>query len=210
MYLAILSSLATYVGYCYACQYLWDPDDYRKRVKDQKAAIALSVSNLMLGTVLLLLVSPAFDVANQWQPTWSLCWQLPLVFFLADTLFYWSHRALHIPWVYKRYHKLHHRHVSPIPWTALYVHPGEFVTAFVGIFVLPLLVVQFIARGPLWVGTFIMFWNVIMVSLVSSHSGFWYGDHHETHHNRQTVNFGAKYGIWDRVCGTQVKEVIKL
>ncbi len=48
MYVAILSSLATYVVYCYACQYLWDPDDYRKRVKDQKAAIALSVSNLVI------------------------------------------------------------------------------------------------------------------------------------------------------------------
>lgn len=200
MYTAILSSFCTYIGYCYGCQYMWDPEDYKKRVKDQKGAIALSVSNLMLGTALLLVCAPLFDPVYQWKPSWHVLWHIPLLFFLSDTSFYWSHRMLHIPWVYKRYHKLHHKHVAPIPWTALYVHPGEFITAFVCIFVVPLLLVQLVSS--IWIGTFVLFWNVIMISLVSSHSGFWVGNHHEMHHNKPSVNFGSKYGVWDKLCKT--------
>ena len=41
--------------------------------------------------------------------------------------FYWLHRALHIPWIYKRVHSVHHRSVSIAPWSGFSMHPIEHV-----------------------------------------------------------------------------------
>ena len=41
--------------------------------------------------------------------------------------FYWLHRALHIPWIYKRVHSVHHRSVSVAPWSGFSMHPIEHV-----------------------------------------------------------------------------------
>jgi methylsterol monooxygenase len=106
--------------------------------------------------------------------------------------FYWSHRIFHIPFFYEKYHKFHHAHVNPIPWTALYVHPGEFIMAFFGIFFLPVAVLP-----PLWFGTVMIFWSIIMYSLVSSHSNE--NDHHDLHHQTLKGHYGSRLGIWDKI-----------
>ena len=35
-----------------------------------------------------------------------------------DTWFYWTHRAMHQPRLFKRFHRFHHRTVTPTAWTA--------------------------------------------------------------------------------------------
>ncbi|MAV01365.1 MAG: desaturase, partial [Rhodobacteraceae bacterium] len=39
--------------------------------------------------------------------------------------FYWVHRLLHFPFLYKRYHALHHRNINIGPWSGLSMHPVE-------------------------------------------------------------------------------------
>ena len=39
--------------------------------------------------------------------------------------FYWIHRLLHAPWLYRRVHSLHHRNVNVGPWSGLSMHPIE-------------------------------------------------------------------------------------
>ena len=49
-----------------------------------------------------------------------------LVFILVrEVLFYYSHRALHHPSIYKYVHKQHHEWQTPIALTAIYCHPIE-------------------------------------------------------------------------------------
>jgi len=38
--------------------------------------------------------------------------------------YYW-HRLMHLPWFYKRFHKMHHCYKAPRPFDDLYIHPLE-------------------------------------------------------------------------------------
>ena len=50
-------------------------------------------------------------------PPWTtVVWQLAAMLLCYDALFYWGHRLLHHPYLYKRFHKQHHEFV----WTVSY------------------------------------------------------------------------------------------
>ena len=53
-----------------------------------------------------------------------------LVPFIHEVGFYFAHRLLHVPWLYRVAHKLHHRNVNPGPWSGLSMHPIEHVIYF--------------------------------------------------------------------------------
>ncbi len=56
------------------------------------------------------------------------------LFFLVPLIhevgFYFAHRFLHYSFMYEIAHKLHHRNVSPGPWSGLSMHPVEHVIYF--------------------------------------------------------------------------------
>ena len=48
------------------------------------------------------------------------CWitlaaAFTLLSIVAETHFYWTHRLLHVPWLYKNVHYLHHKSHNPGP-----------------------------------------------------------------------------------------------
>jgi sterol desaturase/sphingolipid hydroxylase (fatty acid hydroxylase superfamily) len=45
---------------------------------------------------------------------------------IVDLWFYWTHRALHWPPLYRTVHKIHHRFTAPCAVVAVYAHPLEF------------------------------------------------------------------------------------
>jgi sterol desaturase/sphingolipid hydroxylase (fatty acid hydroxylase superfamily) len=49
----------------------------------------------------------------------------PILLFLHDTYFYWAHRMMHLPWFYKKVHRVHHQSTNPSPWAAYAFHPWE-------------------------------------------------------------------------------------
>jgi len=53
-----------------------------------------------------------------------------LVPFVHEVGFYFAHRLLHWPPLYRLAHKLHHRNVNPGPWSGLSMHPVEHVIYF--------------------------------------------------------------------------------
>ena len=53
-----------------------------------------------------------------------------LVPFIHEVGFYFAHRSLHWPPLYKIAHKLHHRNTNPGPWSGLSMHPIEHVIYF--------------------------------------------------------------------------------
>lgn len=53
-----------------------------------------------------------------------------LVPFIHEVGFYFAHRFLHWPPLYRVAHKLHHRNVNPGPWSGLSMHPIEHVLYF--------------------------------------------------------------------------------
>ena len=53
-----------------------------------------------------------------------------LVPFIHEVGFYFAHRSLHWPPLYKVAHKLHHRNSNPGPWSGLSMHPIEHIVYF--------------------------------------------------------------------------------
>ncbi len=58
-----------------------------------------------------------------------------LIPMIRELHFYWVHRLIHWPAIYKRVHSLHHRNTNPIPWSGLSMHPIEHLLYFSGVLV---------------------------------------------------------------------------
>ena len=60
------------------------------------------------------------------NPVWFVALFL-VVPFIHEVSFYFAHRLVHFPLLYKWAHHVHHRNVSPGPWSGLSMHPFEHV-----------------------------------------------------------------------------------
>ncbi len=127
-----------------------------------------------------------------------------------DTYFYWTHRLMHHPKVFKLFHAGHHKSLSPSPWAVFSFQSAEAVVQFVVIF--PLLLVP---QHP----SAIVLWNLWMIGFnVLGHlgyelfpRGFTRGaisgqlnttTHHAMHHKYVVHNFSLYFTFWDRLMGT--------
>ena len=69
-----------------------------------------------------------------------------------DTYFYWAHRWMHLPGIYKYFHRVHHLSTNPSPWAAMAFHPLEAVMKFGIVAILPFL----FPIHPLAIGRFLL------------------------------------------------------
>lgn len=63
------------------------------------------------------------------HPIWFVAVFL-IVPFIHEIGFYFAHRLIHIPVLYRLAHYLHHRNVNPGPWSGLSMHPIEHLIYF--------------------------------------------------------------------------------
>ncbi len=134
-----------------------------------------------------------------------------LIILVHDTYFYWTHRLMHYPPVYRWFHKVHHLSTNPSPWAAMAFHPLEAVVE-AGIIV----VVTFLFPvHPLAIGVFLLF---MMLYNVYGHLGYelypkgfsksfigkWINTsvNHNQHHQYFKGNYGLYFLFWDRMMGT--------
>ena len=144
----------------------------------------------------------------------SIAWLLlsiPLTVILHDTYFYWLHRLMHHPRLYRRAHLTHHLSVNPSPWAAFAFHPLEAVLEAITI---PLLLFSM----PLHPIAFLAFVTIMLFINVYGHLGYelfpkklyqhplgqWLNSsvHHNLHHEKFNGNYGLYFTFWDRICGT--------
>lgn len=132
-----------------------------------------------------------------------------------DTWFYWMHRAIHQPDLFKIIHKVHHQSHNPTPWAAFSFHPLE---AFLEIGFLPIIVCV-LPLHPLAIVMFSL-WSILFN--VMGHLGYevfpkgftqhpifkWFNTptHHNLHHQRSNCNYGLYFNFWDRVMQTNHKK----
>jgi len=133
------------------------------------------------------------------------------MFFLHDAYFYWSHRLMHHPKIFKYVHLIHHKSTNPSPWTAYAFHPFEAVIEASIITVIAFSIPTH--RSAIFIYTlFQIAYNVY------GHLGFeifpkkfnthWFGKWlntsvaHNMHHRYFVKNYGLWTTIWDRMMGT--------
>jgi len=128
-----------------------------------------------------------------------------------DAYFYWTHRLMHLPGIFKWVHRTHHLSDNPTPWAAFSFHPLE---AIISIGIIPLIVL-FIPCHPLAVFLFLTYMTLINVmghlgfelfpkSFMNSKIGKWQNTstNHNIHHCQSNYNFGLYFTFWDRIMGT--------
>lgn len=156
-----------------------------------------------------LLPGPA--LAAEWGVVWAIA-SFVLMVIAHDAYFYWSHRLMHDPRLFRRMHRRHHRSHNPSPFSAYSFDLGE--AAVMASFV------------PLWMIVVPTAWAVLglfmlhqIVRNTLGHSGYELmpstsegkpvvdflttTTHHDLHHAEAGWNYGLYFTWWDRMMGTE-------
>jgi sterol desaturase/sphingolipid hydroxylase (fatty acid hydroxylase superfamily) len=135
----------------------------------------------------------------------------PIMFIMHDTYFYWMHRLMHHPKLFKLFHLVHHKSTNPSPWAAYAFHPLEAIVE-TGIFVV------FLFTIPIHPLHYFIFFFLSIIYNVYGHLGWelyppgfsrhWLGKwintsvNHNQHHQYFKGNYGLYFLFWDRIMGT--------
>ncbi|MEX1224885.1 MAG: sterol desaturase family protein, partial [Pirellulales bacterium] len=213
-------------GYFYYLYYVRDDESRQQRRVQQRRPTAAGIRReikLSLQSVLIfsIMATVLFQLykAGQTGIYWRfreypLVW-LPVSFVLClvihDMYFYWTHRFMHLPRVFKYFHLGHHKSISPTPWAIYAFQPAEAFLQFSSIF----LIIVFVPLHLLVLALFLWYDTLVnvaghtgyeMVPKWASRSWFYKGfntvTHHDTHHTNMKVNLGAFFNVWDRLMGT--------
>lgn len=144
-------------------------------------------------------------------PLWWLPVSVVTYLLIHDAWFYWTHRWMHRPAIYRKMHSVHHASRNPTAWTAMSFHPWESLT---GAILIPALVLLI----PIHYGALLTVLTVMTLMGVTNHMGWelfprwivngplgkWIitASHHQRHHEKYLCNFGLYFRLWDRLCGT--------
>ncbi|ADB39016.1 sterol desaturase family protein [Spirosoma linguale] len=142
-----------------------------------------------------------------------------LVLFIHETYYYWLHRWMHRPGVYKLVHKTHHDSITTSPWTAFSFHPTESTLQAI---VIPAL--TFIL--PLHISAVGLILIIMTMSSAINHlnteiypqdfNRHWLGrwligaTHHSLHHTQFRFNYGLYFTFWDKWMNTESPDYHRL
>ncbi|CAL1526800.1 unnamed protein product [Lymnaea stagnalis] len=180
------------------------------RLSDLKKAVSVAVFNQ---TVVGLPAAFAIYYMMKWRgcscspndlPTfhWAV-FELTVFTLIEEICFYYSHRLLHHPRLYRFIHKRHHEWTAPISIVSIYAHPLEHIVSNM----LPS------ALGPILMGSHLatawMFWALVLLSTTVAHCGYHLPflpspEAHDYHHLKFNQNFGV-LGVLDRLHGTDAQ-----
>jgi sterol desaturase/sphingolipid hydroxylase (fatty acid hydroxylase superfamily) len=157
---------------------------------------------------------PLAGLTDSWGPAW---FAMSIVAGIVglDAWFYWTHRLMHDPRLFRRFHRRHHRSNNPSPFTAYSFDVGEAL-------LLVAFPVFFPMVFPMMSGTmpWVMLYQIVTNTLL--HSGYELmparrdgrpmldfivtTTHHDLHHAQAGWNYAAWFTWWDRWMGTEHPE----
>jgi lathosterol oxidase len=140
-----------------------------------------------------------------------------LTYFVHDTYFYWMHRAIHHPKLFRRVHSVHHKSMNPSPWASYSFH---FFEAILEGLIIPLILVLI----PIHTVAIALFALSNFAINVYGHLGYeivpkWFRHsiffqilntsiYHNLHHTRFDKNYGLYFRFWDRIMKTENPEYV--
>lgn len=148
-------------------------------------------------------------------PVWYVPLSILIAFFLHETYYYWIHRWMHRPGVYRLVHKWHHDSIHTTSLTSFSFHPLESILQAI---VIPVLVFFL----PLHLYALFFLLIVMTISGTVNHAGVeiyphrferhWLGrwligaTHHDMHHKNFRCNYGLYFTFWDKWMHTESPE----
>lgn len=141
-------------------------------------------------------------------PIWYLVVSPAMLLFLYETYYYWLHRWMHLPKVFRIVHRVHHESLQPTVFTSFAFHPLE---AFLQLAFFPMIILLI----PFHYVTLFIVFSLMSVSDVINHSGVEVfrsrvllnnvigASHHDKHHKYFNHNFGLYLTWWDKWMKTE-------
>jgi sterol desaturase/sphingolipid hydroxylase (fatty acid hydroxylase superfamily) len=143
-------------------------------------------------------------------------WWLPVSFLLSllihETYYYWVHRWMHQPRIFRLVHKVHHDSNITSPWTAFSFHPLEGVLQAI---ILPL-ILMIVPLHPYVIVVQLVFMSISSVinhleieifprSFYHHPVGRWLigATHHSMHHRQFRYNYGLYFTFLDKLHKTE-------
>jgi sterol desaturase/sphingolipid hydroxylase (fatty acid hydroxylase superfamily) len=194
--------------------------------KDYRREIFYSASSMLIFATVTaaLLLTPFRRLTLYYSrvgdyPVWWFWTAFPLTFLVHDAYFYWTHRLMHHPRIFKWMHLVHHKSTNPSPWAAFSFHPTEAVVE-AGIMAVLLLIMPlhaihiavFFALQMLYNVYGHLGWELYPATFRNGSIGRWINTSsaHNAHHQFFHGNYGLYFLWWDRWCGTLREEATPL
>ena len=154
-----------------------------------------------------------WSLANGYAPliTWAAhpVWFVAVFFLIPiweSLYFYVIHRVIHIPFLYRHVHYLHHRNINVGPWSGMSMHPIE-QAIFLGSVFIHLLV----GAHPLHILFHLQYYFLTAMTTHTGFQGLLIKDknrlalgtfHHQMHHRYFECNYGSLEVPFDKWFGT--------
>lgn len=188
------------------------PHQYKQEIL--RSAITSFIFALS-GTILLILWQKGWTgIYLSWTayPLWYLPVSLLIAMLIHETYYYWLHRWMHRPKIYRVIHKWHHESIETSSMTSFSFHPIESVLQAL---MIPVLIIFL----PMHIGVLMLFLVIMTISATINHAGVeiypanfnqhWLGKwiigatHHDLHHKEFRYNFGLYFTFWDHWMKTE-------
>jgi ring-1,2-phenylacetyl-CoA epoxidase subunit PaaE len=186
------------------------------QIKEEIGATLLSFLGSTIFTILLLTLKDSgivhfYTDAGQYG-VWYEVLAVVTMLLISDTWFYWSHRTMHHPSIYKYVHALHHKSLDVNPYTSTSFHTIE--ALLLTFWVLPLVMIMPVSMAALGVMQVLGTLNNL-----KSHLGYELfpdffqkapfnmlvtATNHSLHHTQYNGNYGLFFRFWDIVCDTEL------
>ncbi len=214
-------------GMFYLVFYVWFPERWKARKINtrnyKKGQFKVEVKWSMITSLLFSVAGTATVIL--WQKGFTRVytdanlygwWYLPVslvIFMLAhETFYYWLHRWMHQPTIFKIVHKVHHDSNIASPFTAFSFHPLEGLLQAI---FLPLMLMIL----PMHYYIIIIQLTIMTISSVINHldieiypykfNNNFFGKlligatHHSLHHKQFKYNYGLYFTFWDKIKKTE-------
>ncbi|WP_018617369.1 sterol desaturase family protein [Segetibacter koreensis] len=234
MFLIIISRYFLIAGMFHLWFYVWKKDKWVKRslsrkVTDKKQFYTEVKWSMVTSIIFAVAASFTFVL---WQKGYTRLyvdvnkyslWYLPVSLLISvlihETYYYWLHRWMHKPKVFRVLHKVHHDSNITSPWTAFSFHPLEGLLQAI---ILPLTIIiipihVFVLLFQLTIMTFSSVINHLEIETYPANFykhfiGKWIigATHHSLHHKQFRYNFGLYFTFWDKLKKTESPRFLSL
>ena len=172
----------------------------------------------IIGVVMIMMWQYGYtNIYSQWSdyPLWYIPVSAIVAFLIHETYYYWLHRWLHHPKIYRYIHKIHHDSIDTSVWTSFSFHPIESILQAL---IIPLIAILI----PLHIYVLMVLLVIMTISAIINHAGveifpsyahqhpiwkqFIGATHHDLHHRRFVYNYGLYFTFWDRWMDTEVEQ----
>lgn len=227
MFIVVVGRYVLIAGFFHLWFFVWKRKTWEKRslrktpvdkyqfYKEVKWSVITSFIFAFAGSATALLwqkgYTQLYDNFNEYG-LWYLPVSLLASMFIHETYYYWLHRWMHKPKVFKILHKVHHDSNTTSAWTAFSFHPLEGLLQAI---ILPLTIMVL----PMHIYVLLFQLTVMTFSSVINHLeietypknfhrhflGRWLigATHHSLHHKQFKYNFGLYFTFWDKLKRTE-------